>query len=649
MGWMSWRGSLLLVLLASLLGLGAWLWFLNAHAEPQVAPALPTQEAAPQPEDPEYFSPTDETPSSEPDLSFDPLLPKNHSRTVLAPAPTGLVTLSGIVVDSFDKQPLPFFRLDFEVLGQEEKLPIIRLTTDERGRFQAPQSVPVARILTSYIDTDARKKFPPPWTLEPHMLGRPLELSISSGPTYRLQIFPENVAPIENIEARIRISSTRTKDNHASEWLPLRAGEAPWVRFGPVPISCDKPERLEARTLDGLWEGGIRASTARGQAPGLTALTLEARAKIEGRVLDGSGEAVEGMDVVLQGLLSDGRSYTRETKSDAAGHYRFGHLPGSQVTLSTRSLRYEPWSQVQAVVVGQSYSIDARVGLRRIAGPIRVRVESESGRYQPRFTLKLTPEPKEDGSPRIGAERSGVGEWKEVQGRMVAIVEFLELPADLYRLSIDKQDFFRWEPGSQKLEPPVEEARILIMDAVPHTDLAVRAIDRHSGQVIVRGNLQVEFGGGGRGGVRDFSPDITQVLVRDFPTERKFSWRLDVPGYGPAIGNERAFQIEETWKGRTTRVAEIELTQGHGEAYMFFSEQNRRRKPVAGVKVLHDGREVGSSGTDGICLVNAPFAPRLVQFQAESLGYPEPTALQGSRKDRFVEVVIPVKSNKGKR
>jgi|688.fasta_scaffold22145_7 hypothetical protein len=649
---MSLRGSLLLIVVASLLSLLAWLWFLSGPAPAPVLPEPPVSEQPAEhppepPAEPEYFSPTEEDARTPADLSFDPLLPRSGPRAPLAPVPEGLVTLSGILIDSFDKRPLADFRLDFEVLGQEEKLPILRVTTDAQGKFSAPGSIPVARVLASFLDTEARKRNPPPWTLEPHMLGKPLSLSIATGPTFQFSVLPESVAEAGGIEARIRAGSTRTKDNHASEWLPLREGNPPWVRFGPIPVSCDKPERLEVRTRDGLWEASMPAPRVRGFEPEVQGITLEARARIEGRVLDSAGQPVDGMDLVLTGLMASGLSFTRETKSDAEGRYRFAHLQGCQATIQTRSLRYEPWQKSVPVVVGNSYPLDITVGMRRIAGPIRVRVESESGSYEPRFTLRLTAERPDDGSLREGSERSSVGQWKTVDGRQVAIVEFPELPVDTYRLNVEKQDWFQWEPSVQRLQPPREDARILILDSIPHSDLAVRAIDRLSGQIVVRGSLTVEYAGG-KPAVRQYGDNITEVLVRDFPIERTLLWRLDVPGYAPAIGSERAFNIEEQWKGRATRVAEIELSQGHGEVYRFQAEQNRRKRPAAGVIVWYDGRQVGTSDEQGVCLVSVPLAPRLIQYSCAAYGYPEPVPLNGTRKDRFNEVVIPVKT-KGRR
>lgn len=648
---MSLRGSLFLILIASLLSLFAWLWFVSVPAPSPQAPEVPVPEQPDTPHapagEPEYFSPTGEEEGGQSDLSFDPLLPRAGQRAPLAPAPEGLVQLSGILIDSFDKLPLHDFRIDFEVLGQDEDLPIISLTTDAQGKFRSGTSIPAARVLTTFVDTDARKRHPPPWTLEPHMLGKPLSLSISAGPTFQFSILPEAVAAQGDIEVRIRAGSTRTKENHASEWLPLRAGNPPWVRFGPIPITCDKPERLEVRTRDGLWEASIAAPCVRGVAPLVQGITLESRARIEGRVLDSGGEPVEGIDLVLSGLQANGMTLNRETKSDSQGRFRFGHLPGCQATLQTRSLRYEPWQQSIPIVVGNTYPVDVQVGMRRIAGPIRVRVESESGTYEPRFTLKLTPERADDGQPQPGSERSGVGEWKSENGRKVAVVEFPDLPVDTYRLSVEKQDWFQWDPAVQKLQPPVENARIRILDSVPHADLAVRAIDRLSGQIVVRGTLTLEFAGG-KSAARQYGDNITETLVRDLPIERKLLWRLDVPGYAPAIGTERAFSIEEQWKGRATRVAEIELSQGYGEVYRFQADQNRRKRPAAGVIVWYDGRQVGTSDDSGVCLVSVPLAPRLVQYSCESLGYPEPVALNGTRKDRFSEVVIPVKT-RGKR
>jgi 5-hydroxyisourate hydrolase-like protein (transthyretin family) len=641
---MSLRGSLLLILIASLLGLFMWLWFVSAPAPAPLVPEPAVSEGPSEPPaEPEYYSPTDEDTRGEPDLSFDPLLARGGQRAPLAPIPDGLVQVSGIVVDSFDKQPLPEFRIDFEVLGQDEALPVMQVTTDAQGKFKLPTSIPAARVLATFIDTDERKRHPAPWTLEPHMLTRPLELSIASGPTFRIMVLPQSVAGQGDLEVRLRIGSTRTRENHVSEWLPLREGNPPWVRFGPVPISCDKPERLEVRTRDGLWEATQVPPCARGIAPSPIGITLESRAKVEGRVLDSAGEPVEGMELVLTGLMASGLSFSRETKSDSDGRYRFGHLPGCQATIQTRSLRFEPWEKALPIVVGNSYPLDITVGMRRIAGPIRVRVESESGTYEPHFTLKLTPDRPDDGSPRPGSERSGVGQWKSVDGRKIAFVEFPDLPVDVYRLSIDKQDWFQWDPPVLKLQPPIEEARIRILDSIPHADLAVRAIDRSSGQIIVRGTLTLEFAGG-KQAARQYGDNITEPLLRDLPIERKLFWRLDVPGYAPATGDERAFNIEERWKGRSTRVAEIELTQGFGEVYRFQSEQNRRRKPAAGVIVWHDGRQVGVSNEKGECHVSVPFTPRLVQYSIEALGYPEPVPLVGTRKDRFYEVTVPVKA-----
>ena len=73
------------------------------------------------------------------------------------------------------------------------------------------------------------------------------------------------------------------------------------------------------------WLAGLGALLLAGSA---------AAARIEGRVIHSSNpDAVAGLSVQLLGVLRDGDTLTRETRSDEAGGFAFDDLPGSSVYL----------------------------------------------------------------------------------------------------------------------------------------------------------------------------------------------------------------------------------------------------------------------------------------------------------------------------
>src|SRR5206468_10228091 len=95
-----------------------------------------------------------------------------------------------------------------------------------------------------------------------------IDLEVPSGPTFRFSIEPPDAAAATQLEARLRVASPDAR--RALDPEPLRPGvegDAPWIRFAPVPEPFDRADSIELESRDGLWVGEGSASAVRGDVP----------------------------------------------------------------------------------------------------------------------------------------------------------------------------------------------------------------------------------------------------------------------------------------------------------------------------------------------------------------------------------------------
>lgn len=549
------------------------------------------------------------------------------------------VVLHGTLRDEATHLPLPDFRLEFEVVG-DAQVPDRRAqaVTDAQGEFRCEGPLAVARALVRFVDRAGRKRAPPPWTLELEDVRKGvLDLAVPCGPTYLLAASPREV-DLAAVDVRLVARNPREKGKgpNAGEWEPVRAGEKPWVRFAPV-RSSENVERLEARSRDGLWWASAEARVASGLAPGVTLLSFEARAVLDGHVRDGEGHALADVDVRLDANDAAGSPVRRNARTDAEGHFRFEHLAPCAGRLLASSLRHVPSATGVTLISGQETRCELVLAPLAVAGAIRVRVESESGQYDPPFSLRLTLE--DDPAAAAGGERFErrvPARWALEEGRKVARFEFPGLPAQSYRLQVEKDDFLAWDPTRLSLRPPAEDVLIRIADGVPNAGYAFRVRDAQTGEVLPLLHLALEFPAS-RMPSRRLDVHDDAIFLGHVPLERPIAWRLDCAGHAPAVGNQSAFEIVERRGASEVRVCELQLQPGWGEYYQFLDARNR--SALAGARVLLDGREAGTTDVRGCVLVRAREKPAAVALLRAGASQPQIVGA-GKRNGRPLEVVL---------
>lgn len=530
------------------------------------------------------------------------------------------VKLHGTLKDENTNLPLPEFDLEFEVVGGGEgPNRKVATRTDAQGNFACADPILVARCVVHFLDRPGHKRVPPPWTVDIDDVRKTeVALVVPWGASYRLAFAPKEAIDPAHVSVRLRTSGGRGPNASATEWEPVHVGDVPWVRFQPLLGNMGKPDKLEARTQDGLWAGEAPASTATGLAPGVTLISFEPRAVLEGTVVDGDGHPLGDVEVVLDCRDSNEKPVKRSSHTVADGKYRFEQLPACMGELRAVSVRHLPWSRGLTLLAGQAQQVEVKLAPLPIAGTLAVRVESESGSYTPPFSLSLALE-----NDPVGAaggerfERHQSARWLDEGGRKVARFEFPDLPREAFQITIQKNDFFSWDPPRLSLQPPVDETRILIRDGIPNASLAFRVKDASSGEPIPQFDLTLEFPGerdpprrlGGRSG---------QSFLDHLPLERHLLWRVDAGGHALAIGDLSAFQVLEPRPDGELRVCELELQPGWGEYYRFID--SRTLAPLPGVHVLCDDVDCGASDEGGRVLVRAAAKPGRIEYRADALG-----------------------------
>ena len=560
------------------------------------------------------------------------------------------VVLHGTLLDANTRLPLPEFELEFEVAGAGDGVQQrTRARTDERGRFACETPILVARCVVRFVDdplSHRREAVVQTLELEDVRKGE-LALEVAWGPTYRLAFAPKERIEPSGVELRLRTAGGRGRNSNATEWEAVRPAETPWVRFGPIAKDAPKIEKLAARTRDGLWAGEAEASTMRGIAPGVTLVSFEERAVLEGTVRDGEKKTVADVDIVLEAKDASEQPLKRSARTGEDGHFRFEQLPACMGQLRAASVRHAPWVQGVTLLVGHVQTAEVVLEPLAVAGAIGVRVESESGRYTPPFTLVLTLE--DDAAAAAGGERFARrvrANWEEESGREVARFLFRDLPKQSFRVQVQKDDFFAWDPPALALQPPAEDARIVIRDGIPNASLCFRVKDAQTGEAIPGFELTLEFPGS-KLGPRRQGARSDQAFLDHLPLDRKLAWRVEAGGHEPQLGDLAAFQVLERRDDGELRVCELELHPGWGETYRFVDARNRT--PLKGVQVLLDGREAGTSGPGGRVSVRATAQPGRIEYKADDLSIAA-RPLRAERRAGCVSdvLVAPAKPQKGK-
>lgn len=596
----------------------------EAEEAPTIAPEV--DEEDPELEPPPFLE-ADEEETARTFVPVEPIAPPEPAATAIPEPSPDSAPVRGFLRDSATGEPLPLYALRI----QGPTGPWEDVMTDENGRFTTGSPIAGTTIRITPFDDPSHRRSLPVMTVERRVeegAAPDLELSVAAGPTYRLSISPANVVAT-TLTADLRVRNLDDRRTLGPE--PLRAGDPPWVRFAPVPGDFDRCDRIEVRDKEGIWLGSTKVSALRGVVPGFVDVALDARAVLTGKVVDRDGRPVAGASVVFEGEAASGKGYERKASTRDGGEFRFEHLLGGSGTLAVRSLRHVGQDAALRMLPGAVTQQDFILAPHPPAGAIRGRLESETGRYEADVAVVLRPISGKD-----IFEKQKV-RWEQKNGRLAGVFDFAALPAGEYEVAVRDSGWFAWNPQTLTASPPSESVRFVVHDDLAHADFAFRARDAQTGaslDAFAWWNVR-----GGSSGSRRL-PSGNSFLSR-FPLERGFRWRLDRQGYSPEFGDEKAFAVEELRPTGLWKIAEIELEPGWGEVYRVIRRNNK--KPIAGAKILLDGREAGKTKADGTCYVEAREKPRSVEIDYRDWKVSSPVDMRPAwkrKEKRFVEIEV---------
>ena len=620
------RLVLLLLLLLSGVGVGLFLGIRPAPA-PEPESAEPDLSAVPAEADATRSA---EATAAEP--AREELRPADGGTgTSVAAPPPDSAPLRGLLTDTATGEPLPFYLLRVtDSLGKREDI-----FTDEHGRYAAASPVPSGPVRIQPMDSVLHPRSLPEIVREHRAEEGALDLSVPSGPTFRLSITPADAVPPTELRASLHVAGYAYERGGVGD-EPVRTplgGEAPWVRFAPVSEDFDRAEGVELASDNGLWVGWGAATAVRGVVPEIVQVALESRGVLQGRVVDEHGAVVAGAHVFLANLTTSKGRVASFKETDAEGRFRMVQLREGSGTLTVQSLRHKPQEVAVRLVPGQIATQDFVLETLATAGDIRGRIESETGTYAP--SMSVTLRVKEGPAVAIGRQQSTKASvaWQEIDGRKVGVFEFLKLPEGKYELLVSDSSWLRWESKTIPVVPPSSDARFLVHDAVALADFAFRPRDADNGLELGGAIASIESKNGAH--VWKKLAFEAPVLER-FPVGVGFRWRLDLDGYRPKTGDEKDFAVEETRGGRAWRFAEVQLERGWEETFRI--QGSAKRKPLAGATVRLDGRDAGTSGHDGLVTVRSPDKPRVIEVVYRDWTPQEPVVLRpaGRRNDPLV-------------
>lgn len=473
---------------------------------------------------------------------------------------------------------------------------------------------------------------------------------IAVGPTYRVRIAGVGPGEIDAWRARL-VETLEDGTEAAGGWVGLRPGDPEWMRYDN-PWEPNAPEssfHLEVRDADGTRQGasGVVTSAIGVYPTVLTIVPDELLASLSGRALDtaGNGKGNARVTVVPLGHpgADDGEGWAETTTSDD-GRFRISALIPGSYRVHVRPRRGEP-PQFRDVDVppGGLVLEDFVFRFQEGAGRIEGRLLSAAGReLDDRQLVRLR---SVDGSgvdlldvsspsrSQMVVVHGGFLDDAELrllmegrrgrdaaeEGADALVFEFAEVPAGEYELSVVPRGPFPWSPARIQVSPPNTEVVFVREDDVPLVAFTLRAVDAESGAELGALELQLQVGRAWDAGARRIR---SGEPFAELPADARLRWTVRAPGHAPASGDELAF--EPTPGGR---VAEVALEPGWGARLVLrdlgggFDLDDRggalaalEAPPVAGARVLADGRLAGTSDATGTVRIAGPREPERIEI-----------------------------------
>jgi hypothetical protein len=537
--------------------------------------------------------------------------------------------IRAILLDEATGEPLP--RCKVSVLQGERR---VEGESDDEGLLELSTTFEAGALVL--LAHDGRK----PWeglarehawdgSADPQWWRAP------AGPTVRLSWTPRE-KPAEELVARLHWKVVEDESGRergaASEVLPLReplasdATGAPWVRFPPIRDESAKVERVGLASKDGCWGGSVPMALARGRV-GALHVDLQARSALEVRVKS-LGAALPQALVVLE--FEDGRK--EEKRADDRGVLQWRQLRPGVVKLRARHLAVADLEVVATLSPGEPLVQELECARLPIAGDIAGVVRSDSGAYQAGATLVLRDEARPGLSLRARARWRDVAKPSEERPRFEGSYRFVDLPAGAWIVSVEESDAYDWTPRSKKCAAGDEEVDFRVKDGVPVADFRFEPRSATSGLPLERFHLVLET----HEGNRDLWARHGEVVLRDWPLEKPFRWRIDAAEHRPERGDSKA-AVAPAGRERE-RVLSPAVQYGWGEWVRVVS--TRRNQPIKDAVVVADGREVARTNQDGWARLRLAAAPKSLEARHPGHAMARPADLRPARERRWTHIAL---------
>ena len=464
---------------------------------------------------------------------------------------------------------------------------------------------------------------------------------VPAGPTARLSWTPREM-PAKELSARLHWkvveAETGRERGEAGEVLPLReplssdASSSPWVRFAPLFDAGARVERVGLASKDGCWGGSAPMSQATGRV-GRLHVDLEARSALEVRVTS-LGEALQQAVVALE--FEDGRKEEKRVDARGVAYWRF--LRPGIVKLRARHLAVADLEVVVALAPGKPLVQALECSRLPVVGDIAGALRSQSGAYAANATLVLRDEARPGLSLRAKALWRDTAKPGAARPSNEGEYRFASLPAGAWIVSIEESDAYDWQPRSRKCAAGDASVDFLVKDGVPVADFRFEPRSTTSGSPLERFHLVLET----HEGPRDLWARHGEVVLRDWPLEKTFRWRIDAPDHRPERGDSRAATMPA---GREReRVLAPAPQFGWGEWVRVVS--TRRNQPIKDAVLVVDGREVARTNQDGWARLRLPGPPRSLEARHPGHAMARPPDLRSARERRWTHIVVSLRPAK---
>jgi hypothetical protein len=523
-------------------------------------------------------------------------------------AHAGLARVRLRLVDEATREPVPFVAAELH-----DKAEVLeRIESDAQGFLEGKAEFPPGDYLLDLsserhagdlIQTrakDARALQPTlPLALAPAAAGAPVpDFAIPAGPTFLFQAsWPRGLSPA-SFSAVLSGGDPRLAFDKL--FAPLHEGQPAWARFSPLArfLSGGPPFAIRVASEDALWLASASVEKLAGRASSPIQLVFEARARLVGRVLDPDGKPVanEWLQAWPPGASFD--STTRRpllvtTRDDGSFDLRAAE-PG-RYTLKLEGKGFVPY--VEEVELPALTRVEHVVRLVRPdpaqLGPIRGRVASQSGKYEERLMVLLTPE----APPRNG--QTAYVEWSGEAGAKSGTFEFKDLMPGDYTLDLRPVDLVGVEPRKLVARPSEQPIEFLVKDAGARADLRVRVVADEDGSPLRAFRLTADVHGSQEHTTLVLKTGEDEALLRGAPVGATLDLRAEMQG--------RQMLWTSVVVAEQPEPLLLKLKQGWGAE---LSVMGPKLEPLAGAKVYLDEELAGVADEKGLVRAALPRVPQ---------------------------------------